>query len=221
MKRTVTPELLDLEQWAAPEIDRALRDLQWFNRYFGGTSTMTALLASVAEGARLRRLSFLDVAGASGDVAEGAQRRLRRHGIELNPTVLDRAASHLKTNLPRLVGDARAIPLRTESFDVVGCSLFAHHLAPGDLKEFAEEALRVSRVAFVINDLRRSPVHLAAALAGIPLYHSGLTRQDAPASVRAAYTEREMIDILRQTSAARVEAFPHYFFRMGVIAWKR
>jgi len=57
--------------------------------------------------------------------------------------------------------------------------------------------------------------------AGLPLYRSRLTRHDAPASVRQAYTLVEMKAMLAQTSAARVEIHRHYLFRMGVIAWKR
>jgi hypothetical protein len=55
----------------------------------------------------------------------------------------------------------------------------------------------------------------------MPLYRSRLTRHDAPASVRQAYTPEEMQTLLAQSSAARVEIHRHYLFRMGVIAWKR
>jgi hypothetical protein len=54
----------------------------------------------------------------------------------------------------------------------------------------------------------------------MPLYRSRLTRHDAPASVRQAYTVDEMQSLLAQTSAARVEIHRHYLFRMGVVAWK-
>jgi len=82
------------------------------------------------------------------------------------------------------------------------------------------EGLRVCRRAVIINDLIRHPVHLAMVLAGSPLYRSRLTRHDAPASVRQAYTIDEMRDMLRGTTAARVEISRHYLFRMGVIVWK-
>jgi len=48
-----------------------------------------------------------------------------------------------------------------------------------------------------------------------------LTRHDAPASVRAAYTPEEMRGLIAQTAAARVEILRHYLFRMGVIVWKK
>ena len=63
-------------------------------------------------------------------------------------------------------------------------------------------------------------LHLSLVYAGMPLYRSRLTRHDAPASVRQAYTTEEMQTLLAQTSAARVEIHRHYLFRMGVIAWK-
>ncbi len=72
----------------------------------------------------------------------------------------------------------------------------------------------------LINDLVRHPLHLSLVFAGMPLYHSRITRHDAPASVRQAYTPAEIETLLAQSSAARVEIHRHYLFRMGVIAWK-
>ena len=73
----------------------------------------------------------------------------------------------------------------------------------------------------VINDLRRSPLHLLLVYAGLPLFRSPITHNDAPASVRAAYTMDEMLQILEGLPAARIETSTHYLYRMGVIAWKR
>ncbi len=98
--------------------------------------------------------------------------------------------------------------------------MFAHHLSPPELVQFVDESLRVCRVAVLINDLVRHPLHVSLVYAGMPLYRSRLTRHDAPASVRQAYTPEEMQKLLAQSSAARVEIHRHYLFRMGVIVWK-
>ena len=119
-----------------------------------------------------------------------------------------------------MAGDALALPFREASFDLLSSNLFAHHLSSQELLQFTEEALRVCRVAVLINDLVRHPLHMSLVYAGMPLYRSRLTRHDAPASVRQAYTVGEMQALLAQTSAARVEIHRHYLFRMGVIAWK-
>lgn len=221
MRRTVVPELLDSDSGTPQEVEDSLADLRMFNRYFGGTHTMTALLISVANARQLKRMSFLDVAGASGDVALISAKALQRNGIDLRPVVLDRAESHLNGSIPSVCGDALALPFRDCSFDVVGCSLFVHHLEPDEIVCFAREALRVARFAFVINDLIRHPIHLGLVYAGFPLYRSRITRHDTVASVRRAYTSNEMRRMLEQSGATDLEIRMFYLFRMGVIAWKR
>jgi hypothetical protein len=72
----------------------------------------------------------------------------------------------------------------------------------------------------MINDLIRDPLHLAMVYAGLPLFRSRITHNDAPASVRQAYTPAELRTMLKGTAAARVDVRRYYLFRMGVIAWK-
>ena len=220
MQRIVIPELLDTDDGTPAEVAGSLADLRLFNRFFGGSATMTASLAKVAAHTKKRQLSLLDVAGASGDVARTAQQALAEIGIELHPVLLDRSASHLANGLPGIAGDAFQLPFADSSIDCVGCSLFAHHLEPSEIVRFVNEALRVARYAVVINDLRRHAAHLALVYAGMPLFRSRLTRHDAPASVRRAHTMEEMQEYLSQSAAARVEITSHYLFRFAAIAWK-
>src|SRR6266436_5825993 len=100
MKRVVTPELLDTDQGTPEEVAASLADLRWLNRYFGGVSTTTKLLFHVADATGVKQISFLDVAGASGDVASAAHDQLRTRGVDLNTTVLDRSATHLPPSHP-------------------------------------------------------------------------------------------------------------------------
>jgi SAM-dependent methyltransferase len=147
-----------------------------------------------------------------------------RRGIRLEFTLLDRAISHLrpesKNGTFAVAGDALALPFADGSFDLVCCCLFAHHLAPEGLVQFVNEALRVSRIAVLINDLIRHPVHLALVYAGWPLYRSRLTQHDAPASVKQSYTLDEMRHILRRTRGTGIVARRHFLFRMSAVVWK-
>ena len=120
-----------------------------------------------------------------------------------------------------LVADALNLPFPDSTFDLVSCSLFVHHLSPEQVTQFARESLRVCRQAVLVNDLVRSPLHLTLVYAGMPLYRSRLTWHDAPASVRQAYTIKEMRKFFQQSGAASVEIQRHYLYRMGVIAWKK
>jgi SAM-dependent methyltransferase len=221
MKRVAVPELLDSDDGTSREVEASIADLRMFNRAFGGIRTMSALLERVAKQHGLKELSWVDVAGSEGFVALEAGNALARSGIAVHPTVLDRAPSHMNGSVASVCGDALALPFADNSFDVVGCSLFAHHLEPDELARFAREALRVARHAFVIHDLLRHPAHLALSYLGFPLYRSRLTRHDAPASVRRAYTEAEMREMLSRATPATIEIQRHFLFRMGVIVWKQ
>lgn len=221
MRRVVIPELLDSDSGTPREVADSLRDLRMFSRYFGGTNTTTSLLRRVTQMSGRHELSVLDVAAGPGESVIGAARELEHDGIRLRVTLIDRSPSHMPRNgVPTIVGDALQLPFADDSFDVAGCSLFAHHLEPEEVVAYTNETLRVSRLASLINDLDRSPLHLALVYAGMPLYRSRITRHDAPASVRRAYTEAELREILETSQATRIDVSHHFLYRIGVIAWK-
>ena len=220
MKRTVIPELLDTDSGTPAEIAASLTDLSRINRWFGGVRTTQMLVERVAGRTRARSLSLLEVAAGSGDVPKAISQRLEPSGVHLEVTLMDRAASHIHDGQRAVAGDVLALPFADASFDLVSSCLFIHHLPPPDLVQSVNEGLRVCRIALLINDVVRNPLHLGLVYAGYPLYRGRLTRHDAPASVRQAYTPKEMKEMLRKTTAAQVEIHSHYLFRMGVIAWK-
>ena len=220
MKRVVIPELLDTDSGTPAEIAESLKDLARIHRWFGGRSITEALVREVAERTGRNELALLDVASGSGELPCAVRDRLKRRNISLDLTLLDRAASHLRGVGNAVTGNALAMPFADRAFDVVTSSLFVHHLEPPEIVRFADECLRVGRIATIVNDLRRNYLHLAATYAGFILYRSRMTRHDAPASVRRAYTVPELREILEQSQAARIEITTHYLFRMGVILWK-
>jgi ubiquinone/menaquinone biosynthesis C-methylase UbiE len=220
MKRVATLEWLDTDAGTPAEVAASLADLRRINRWFGGIASTEDMIGRVAREINQSSLSLLEVAAGSGYVLETARERLQHSGLSLQVTSLDRVPSHLTNGNRAVAGEARALPFRDSSFDLLTCNLFAHHLAPRELVQFVDEALRVCRVAVLIDDLVRHPLHLALVYAGIFLYRSRLTRHDAPASVCQAYTPEEMRALLMQTRAARVEIHRYYLFRMGVVVWK-
>jgi len=221
MRRVNTPEILDSPDCPPQEIAASLRDLSRINRWFGGVATTRSLIERVSAATGQKHFSLLEVAAGYGEVPKVSAQQLARQGITLDVTLLDRVHSHLLPGNRSVVADALALPFRDGSFDLVSSSLFAHHLEPPELKRFVEEALRVSRIAVLINDLIRHPLHLALVYAGFPLMRSYVSRVDGVASVRRAYTTEEMRGMLTHGAvpARKVEISRHYLFRMGVIVW--
>jgi ubiquinone/menaquinone biosynthesis C-methylase UbiE len=222
MKRRPTLELLDTDSGTPEEVEAALRDLRSFNQRLGGVATARDLIHAVARTTGKTHFSLLEIAAGTGFVPMQAGRDLGKDGIKLDVTLLDRAPTHLPRNgnAYKVAADALSVPFSDSAFDLVSCALFLHHLAPEEVVKFARESLRVARVAVLVNDLVRHPLHLALAYAGVPLYRSRITRNDAPASVKQAYTLKEMSGFFRNAGAIMVETQKHFLFRMGVIAWK-
>lgn len=221
MQRINTPEILDSNDCPPSEVERSLRDLSRINRWFGGVATTRKLIERVATITGSKQFTLLEVAAGHGEVPRAVRQQLARKGISLDVTMLDRLRSHLLPGDRAVVADALYLPFANNSFDLVSCSLFAHHLQPDDLARFAREALRVSRCAVLINDLIRHPLHLALVYAGFPLMRSKVSRLDGVASVRRAYQPEEMQQILAASCPeCKVEISRHYLFRMGVILWK-
>ncbi len=221
MQRTNSEEILDSNNCPPAEVQASLRDICRINRWFGGIATTRKLIERAADATGKKHFSLLEVAAGFGEVPRAAGRELAAKGITLDVIDLDRAPNHLQPSHRGLVADALALPFRDGSFDLVSCSLFAHHLEPCELARFAGEASRVSRCAVLINDLIRHPLHLALVYAGFPLMRSYVSRVDGVASVRRAYTPEEMRNILSNgaTPRRKIEISQHYLFRMGAIVW--
>lgn len=221
MQRVNTEEVLDSDLCPPLEVQTSLRDLCRMNRWFGGVSTTRCLIERAASVTGQKHFSVLEVASGFGEVPREVGRQLTRKGITLDITDLDRVTSHLQRGHRGLVADAMALPFRDGSFDLVSCSLFAHHLEPEQLAAFACESLRVSRRALLINDLIRHPLHLALLYPGFLLMRCRVSRIDGVASVKRAYTPKEIRQILSSAvPAEKIELSCHYLFRMGIIVWK-
>ena len=221
MKRVPSIELLDNDEGTAQEISASLADLRNINRWFGGINTTETMLKTVARACGSKKLSVLEVASGRGDLPKAVGERTRSAGLELDITFSDRLASHLDGHTRSVAADVLSLPFSENAFDVVHSALFIHHLAPAQVADCIRESLRVCRKAVLVNDVVRHPLHLMLVYAGLPLFKSRITHNDAPASVRQAYTAAEVYDILRQIAGATIEIRSHYLFRMGVIVWKR
>lgn len=205
-----------------PEEAKApLEDLRRMNRWFGGISTTASLLRRAMHACRMNSASVLEVAAGDGYSITHAVRRLERESLRVEPVCLDRRAMKGAACCKReVVGDALELTFAAESFDFVSCALFVHHLAAEQVVDFVNGALRVARHAVLINDVRRSPLHLALLYAAGPVFRSAVAHTDGIASVKQAYSPEELRALLTDTAAASVELRTRFLFRIGATAWK-
>lgn len=230
-QRSEAAELLDLPGHDPEELAANLRDIRLVNRLAGGSAVVLKHLPGLLDGIPGGRpADILDLATGSGDIplqiarwAEQRGRPLRLTASDVSPHILDVARGAL-ARIPDAsfsVCDAREAPFTDGSFDIVLCSLTLHHFAPEDAARVLGEMDRLSRVGFILNDIRRGAVGYGAAwLASRLATRNRLTRHDMPLSVLRAYTPDELGALLRRAGVAKAKVYTHPLFRMAAVQRK-
>ena len=235
-----TDELLDSRTFSRAEVARSLRDVARINAFLGATAPLYQRVWSMVERSGSRAVTVLDVGAGNGDFARRLFAQGQRKGIAVQVIALDISALHLAVAREHLAcqrngsasqrelrggqfellqADVFALPLRDESVDVVTSSLFLHHFRPAQIEALLAECARVARVGLVMNDCARDAVALGSFRVLRPLLaRSFLTRSDALASIRRAYTPDEMRGIAASLPGATVRAYFPYRLQ---VEWQR
>lgn len=197
-------ELIDDETQPYQDFRASMKDVQQANRYLGGTSVVSGQarvwLRSVKRGRDSlgdRPVTFLDVATGSGDlpyeilkVAKRENVPVRIIGLDYSEPILKFAREEIGERAIRLTrGSAYQLPFADASIDYVLCSLAFHHFGFIGCRLALAEMERVSRLGWLVNDLRRawSAWYLFRAVSTLCKMNR-MTRHDGPASVLRAYS---------------------------------
>ena len=226
--RSDEAELLDEATHDPAELATNLRDIRRVNALLGGTSTTLRYLPRLADSNPTGQpVRILDLATGSADIPLAIIAWARRRGMPVRIVASDVSDEILAVAHARVAGhpdialatyDARHVPLPDDAFDIVLCSLSLHHFPPDDAVRVLQEMDRLARVGFILNDLRRSRLgYLAAWIAARLTTRNRLTRNDAPLSVRRAYTPNELQDLLRRAGIQDAVISRHPWFRMAAV----
>lgn len=211
-RRIESHELLDENDAPREDMERSLRDLRRINRYLGGTGIYRRLLK------RFTPRSVLDIGTGTSDDLEAVPHVPVRIGLDFKIDHL----LYLRdgSRVLRVVGDATRLPFRDGAVDVVTSAHFFHHFSPAGNVTILHEALRVARQGVTVNDTRRHyvPLLFVQLLSALRLF-GRITRYDAPASVRQAYTLAEARAIAEKVRT-KYEIVRMWPFRLGILLWK-
>ena len=225
MRRVPAMELLDDDRGSAADIQLQLEDLWRINRWLGGVPSCFHLLRRFLCATGRRSLRVLEVGAGDARLAGRLRSKLRRRGIEVTFFVLDRRHSHLlfgrpASDLHPIAADALALPFREDSFDVVTCNLLFHHFSGDAALRFLRALGTVARDAVLVNDLQRHWLPYLFIRATPWFTRNRMSRHDAMASIRQAYTRRELTQLAASAGFADFEVWKLVPFRLGLIAWK-
>lgn len=211
------------------EHDRALADLARLNSLARSAAILWPAvreeLQRAAAAGRMARV--LDVATGSGDIPATLGRWARREGLEAHWIGIDASEHALACALQRAAREGvplelhradatRALPVRA---DVIISSLFLHHLSEVQAVDALRAMAAAACSAVVVSDLRRSASGLALAwTASHALSRSPVVHSDAVASVRGAFTERELAG-LAQAAGLRGASIRRAWPQRMILRW--
>ncbi|WP_066839794.1 methyltransferase domain-containing protein [Rufibacter ruber] len=231
-ERSTQPELMDDLTLASDDLRQNLRELEIINQWLGGHEVVRngldeilahPFLASFPENS----LKVADLGSGGGDTLRMVARwaRQRRQpvelvGIDANPFMLSYSAnlSQEYGEISYRQADVFSEGFAREQFDVIICSLFLHHFTDAALATLLAQLRRQVRVAVLINDLHRHPLAYYSIKALTQLFsRSYLVKNDAPLSVRRAFTKADWQRILAQAGIQQYRLRWRWAFRWQLV----
>ena len=203
------PEVMDQPGLDPREHAKALMGLRRINAISRCSAGLFRPIEALAITQPAKPLRVLELACGGGDTAIDLALMAKRKGLSLDIHACDlnpEAVAIAQTNAVRrqaaltvFTADALAKPTDHNSFDVVYCTLFAHHLDELDVVRLLEVMALRSRKLVLVDDLIRSRLGFALAWIGTRLLsRSWVVHTDGPLSVRAALQPDEMKSIAMQ-----------------------
>ncbi len=220
------PEWMDVDQPDTPALRRDLENLATLNRVFGSYTLILRNIRPWLEAApRDRPIRLLDFATASGDIPRQLLDAARSLGVDLRIDAVDQQAStvaiarELSADYPEITyheGDIRTFG-SGQTWDIVHCSLAIHHFSATDAVDVFRQVRILATSHALVADLRRSTLGtLGVDFMTTVWMREPMTRNDARASVRRAFSFKEFAQLARD---ADWQAFRHqrqFAFRQAI-----
>ena len=207
-RNTSDKEKLELAGVDLHRLQRTIRQFKLINYLLSGSRRLLCRhFFSVMEREPHRMYTLLEVGAGGCDIAVWAAREARRRGLKLSITALDNDKNSLPMayqairdypEISIVEGDALELG-RLSSFDFVFSNHFLHHLEWDEIRLFLESIMARTRIAFVMNDLKRSQW----AYLGFTIFSGILTRgsyhfHDGRLSIRRAFLPEEFRSFLQE-----------------------
>jgi len=215
-------EKLELADVDSNRLRRTIRQFKLINYLFSASRRLLREhFFTVMERDPERIYTLLEVGAGGCDIAIWAICEARQRGLKLNITALDNdrrilpIAGQAIRDYPEIrIVEGNALELaRLGSFDFVFSNHLLHHLAWDDIRIFLDGIIARTRLAFVMNDLKRSNW----AYLGFTLFSGVATPRsyhffDGRLSIKRGFLPGELRDFVRGNfpdSAIRVvETYP-------------
>jgi 2-polyprenyl-3-methyl-5-hydroxy-6-metoxy-1,4-benzoquinol methylase len=223
-ERSYEKELLDGDKIAAPDLYLNLKELHVINKYLGGYKASSGAIQDLIKKKKEIR-NVLDVGFGGGDFIRelntSTNNKLHFYGVDLKKECVYYANENLKeiNNKTLICDDYKNIgsDLLNE-IDVIHCSLFLHHLTEDQIIDFFYHA-RKHNCTVLVNDLHRHWfAYYSIKLLTYAFSNSKLVKNDAPLSVKRAFSREELISMAKMGGYTEVSVNWNWAFRYTLTA---
>jgi 2-polyprenyl-3-methyl-5-hydroxy-6-metoxy-1,4-benzoquinol methylase len=208
MPRILADEIMDDPAQSEADFRAALDGLETLNRITFAHVPLRRFLDRAVSESGARSLSLLDVGAGGGDALRAAAAWGKRCGVALDLWGLDRSpwaerhAAERGTPARWITADLFDLPA-DRRFDLVTCSLFAHHLDDPTLLRFLRWLPAHATRRWLILDLHRHRIPWAAVWAGTRLMRMHpMVTHDGPVSVMRGFTRDDWRRLLEEAGVA-------------------
>lgn len=207
-----------------------LDKLETINRLLGGNGvTINGIKKLIQDQPKDKKITIVDLGCGHGDILRDVAKLGREKGykfqligIDANPDAIQ-YAEELSNDYPEL--SFQAIDIFSEDFqklefDVVLCTLFAHHFKNEELISFFKPTLKNAKLGIVVNDLHRHKLaYYLFKIIGL-FVKNRMVREDGLTSILRAFTRKDLEKLSKKLNA-KVTIQWKWAFRYQWILYKR
>lgn len=227
-QRAYEAELMDDLSCSGDELTITLRELETINRLLGGNRVTIDALEKLARPRRHQPIAIVDLGCGGGEILRIIRKwsTIRGYnfsltGIDANENVIEQARRQTPPHMDITfeTADIFSRNANLDRFDIVIGTLFFHHFSQEKLIEFFTIVRKSAKIGLIINDIHRHPVAYYSIQWLTRLFsHSDMVINDAPLSVRRAFTREEIESVLKKAGFVEYEIRWMWAFRWQVIA---
>lgn len=200
--RNTAPELMDLRSCDPDKLATTIRQFAFINRLFSASSALLrrTFFAAMEKNPEAD-YSLLDIGAGGCDIDVWMLREARKRGLKLTITAIDHdervvaAARETVAAYPELTLRQTDITFMPSlgPFDFIFCNHLLHHLDDDEIADLLQSVERQTRIAFLLNDLKRSPwAYFGYSIFAACCLAPSLAQSDGRLSIRKGFVEPEL-----------------------------
>lgn len=202
-KRSTELELMDDPSTSEKELNEALVDIAFANKWLGGNSiTLHAIKKLLKAHPDKKSWSIADVGCGDGEMLRLLLEKLKKvgytftyTGIDINEKGLVRARRLSKgmDAISYINKDIHTIPTETPAYDIVISALTLHHIKEEQIIDFLKGMTTISGYAVIINDLDRSKIAYGLYKVFSRIFiKSCVAKNDGLVSIASAFKRKDL-----------------------------